>query len=290
VKKKLKILITGAGKFAYAWCKVTDTKFDNIIVSKSDKKKFFSNNNFRVLDMRKYEDIRQSIKDYCPDIIINSAAITDVNYCEDNPLECKEINTSSALQLADIANNEKIKFIQISTDHFESHPLEIRDEYVNPSPINQYGNSKVNVDKYLGGDNIIVRTNFFDITPTGFQNSFMNLCKTLNSQKTYFGIDDIRFTPISTQNLVKILSGLIDLDFAGVLNVSGSQCISKYDFAVLVAKKLEISDKYIKKVNYDFFKYQVKRPKNMCLSNAKLLNILPNSNVDLNSNISLVLN
>ena len=289
VKKKIKVLITGAGKFTHSWCKITNTKFENIIISKSDRKRYFSNNNFRVLDLRTHEDVRQSIKDCSPDIIINSAAITDVNYCENNPLECKEINTLSALHLADIANSEKIKFIQISTDHFESHPLEIRDERVNPIPINQYGSSKVNVDQHLGGDNIIVRTNFFDITPSGFQNSFMDLCETLNSQKTYFGIDDICFTPISTQNLVKILSKLIDLDFAGVLNVSGSECISKYLFAILVAKKLKISDTHIKKVNYEIFKHQVKRPNNMCLNNAKLLSILPNSNVDLISNINLVL-
>jgi dTDP-4-dehydrorhamnose reductase len=289
MKKRIKVLITGAGKFTHSWCNITHTKFENIIISKSNRKNYFPNTNFKVLDMRRYEDIRQSIKECSPDIIINSAAITDVNYCEVNPLECKEVNTSSALHLADIANAEKIKFIQISTDHFESHPLEIRDEYVNPIPINQYGSSKVNVDQNLSGDNIIVRTNFFDTTPLGFQNSFMDLCKTLNLQKTYFGIDDICFTPIATQNLVKILSELIDINFTGVLNVSGNECISKYLFAVLVAKKLKISDKHIKKVNYDFFKHQVKRPNNMCLNNAKLLNLLPNSNVDLKSNINLAL-
>lgn len=90
------------------------------------------------------------IADNCPDIIINCAAITDLNRCEMYPSICFDTNTSPIINMTDICNERAIKLIQISTNYvFPSS----RDPYVNTTehcrPISVYGWSKYVAEEYI---------------------------------------------------------------------------------------------------------------------------------------------
>jgi dTDP-4-dehydrorhamnose reductase len=274
--RRLKVFVAGGGKFAYNWCIYTNHNFENIVVSKSDNK-IFQDNKYIKLNLTKYSEMLILLDQIRPDIVINSAAITNVDYCEKYPIECKEINTKVALTLADFSNSRKIKFIQISTDHFESGPLDLRNEAVLPLPINQYGISKIEADKVISDckSNIIIRTNFFGMLPKISTNSFTELCNTLISGRIYPGFSDIQFTPIATPILVQAISKLILLDYSGIINIVGDDNISKFNFAKLVAKAMDLRSAKVSRITYDSMTIRVPRPKQMGLLNTKLQVIFP---------------
>lgn len=288
--KKLKILVTGGGKFAFNWTRYTNFKYDNIIVSKSDRH-LFHENTFISVNLTNLNEALRVINNEKPDVIINSAAITNVNFCQEFPLECYKVNTEMALHLFDIANSSKIKFIQISTDHFESHYLELRNELVRPIPLNQYGFSKIRVDEVMKNDSssMIIRTNFFGFAPDILQNSFQDLYNRLTNGLPYQGITDIFYTPISIPVLIEAISKLISLDYNGIINISGNNNVAKFSFAQVLAKELKLKTPIIDKINYESLGFSVPRPKNMGLDNSKLLSILSDFPGDLTENIHLVL-
>ena len=86
-----------------------------------------------------------------PDVIINCAAISDVDYCEKNPDEAYKINAIGARNVAVAARMINAKLIHISTDDvFNGVNEEAHNEFDTPKPISVYGKSK------LAGESLVV--------------------------------------------------------------------------------------------------------------------------------------
>ena len=79
-----------------------------------------------------------------PDLILNSAAFVDVERCESEPDTAWRINAVGAQNLALAAQTLNCALLYISTDYvFDGKSDADYDEVVSPSPINQYGRSKL---------------------------------------------------------------------------------------------------------------------------------------------------
>ena len=74
--------------------------------------------------------------------------------------------------------------------------------------------------------------------------------------------------------LSKVITKLIKNKFLGTINVSSDERISKYDFAILLAKIFNFKKKYIQQIKYKDLEAKVKRPFDMTLSNSKLKKII----------------
>ena len=66
-----------------------------------------------LIDKKKVEKIIDKTK---PDIILNLAAITDVDFCERNKLLCRKLNYNFVKNLVSLSKKKNFKIIQISTD------------------------------------------------------------------------------------------------------------------------------------------------------------------------------
>lgn len=78
------------------------------------------------------------------DIIVNSAALTDVDHCEREPLLATTINAITPVLLANLATEEGVRFIHLSTDYVFDGSLErpYRETDM-PAPLSHYGVSKL---------------------------------------------------------------------------------------------------------------------------------------------------
>ena len=73
--------------------------------------------------------------------------------------------------------------------------------------------------------------------------------------------------------MIKIINFLIKNKKKGIYNISSNQCISKYKLGIQISKTLNLKNKILKtEFSKNFF---VNRPKNMCISNQKLLRQFP---------------
>lgn len=111
------------------------------------------------LDIRSKSSIKKVLSDIDPDVILNLAALTDVDGCELDPQQAKDINFSGVKNLCRDFNGH---FIQISTDYVfdgKSGPYSEEDE---PNPKSVYGKTKLFADNWLLDNyskSTIIRTN-----------------------------------------------------------------------------------------------------------------------------------
>ena len=220
------------------------------------------------------DSLNQIVNLFKPDIIINAAGLTNVEYCQKNHKQAFLANCFFAESIAKISRSLGIKFVHISTDHLWSDNTKFRDESSIPDPINIYAESKLCAEqKVLNANNeaIIIRTNFFGWGPS-YRNSFSDFIIFNLLQKNNISLyKDVFFTPIHIDILLRALEKLIKKDVLGIYNVVGTDRVSKFEFGLQLCKKFNLDEGLISKINYMDLKSTVNRPLEMSLSNNKLI-------------------
>ena len=216
----------------------------------------------------------QFISTLKPDLIVNCAALTNVDLCESNPLMANEINTELPKKLAVISKKVKAKFIHISTDHLFDGKKKIYSEQDQVSPLNQYAKTKAAAEKEvlsIDENALIVRTNFYG-WGLSYRKSFTDfILEGLRDKKDLQLFNDVYYSPIYIGELVRLIHLALEKNCAGLYNIVGSETISKYDFGIAIAEVFGLSKKSISPSLIERKKGLVIRPKNMALSNEKLL-------------------
>ena len=106
------------------------------------------------LDITKKEEVDNIIDEFKPDAVINTAAIADVDLCEEEKEVCWNTNVTAIGYLIDACKRHDTHLIHISTDYIfngEKDGLYVEED--NPDPLGYYGESK------LGGENLLKESN-----------------------------------------------------------------------------------------------------------------------------------
>ena len=212
------------------------------------------------------------------DLIINCIGLTSVDANEAFPEKSWFMNFESARRIAFFSNSKRIKMIHISTDHFDSDIHAPRDEYVKPIPINQYGYTKLASEKIvnqLAPNSLILRTNFFGKGISKNNSLFDWAIREINSTKKIYGFTDIVFSPISVTYLCSAIESLFHIDLNGIVNVTGSSPITKFDFIKTLLQHLEKNPENLLPTTYQEFSHPlIQRPKYMALSPEKFISLV----------------
>ncbi|MDD8058641.1 sugar nucleotide-binding protein [Shewanella metallivivens] len=198
-----------------------------------------------------------------PDIIINLAALTDVDLCEKNISLAYRTNTKIVENIADYAIKKPKTFvIQISTDHLYNFNMSAEEDI---RIINNYAMTKYCAEKCLNNVNsIILRTNFFG---KSLSSSAQGLCNTMY-QKAAKGeelhlFNDVYFSPISIDRLCDIILICIKKKIPGIYNIGSNNGMSKELFILYFLKSCGLPNIKYKSISVDDFKLSTDRPKDM---------------------------
>ena len=104
---------------------------------------------YQSLDITNEKAIRKIVLEFCPDTVINTAAMTNVDACEDDQDNCYEINVQAVKYLADVCAMVRAHLVHISTDFIfdgENGPYTEEDQ---ANPLSYYGLSKWNSEQIL---------------------------------------------------------------------------------------------------------------------------------------------
>jgi len=105
--------------------------------------------NYAELDITNQTNIEEVFGVYQPTHIIHTAALTNVDYCEQHPEECKEVNVNATQKLWEAAQKINAHFQLLSTDFvFDGLTGNYKETDV-PSPVSIYGQSKVDAEHVL---------------------------------------------------------------------------------------------------------------------------------------------
>ena len=272
-----KVLITGgSGLLAVNWALSIRDRFSVILIL-HDRKISIPGVDLEVSSLDSIEDCNYAIEKHRPNLVINCAALTNVENCEQFSEKAKKVNVELAKNIAVACNALNIKLVHISTDHLSSglYPMSSEDDIVNP--VNNYAHTK-----YMGEleviksskNALIVRTNFFG-WGTKYRQSFSDfILNQLRANKTVDLFQDVFFTTILIDELVRSVEQLINLNASGIFNVVSKERLTKFEFGLKLAACFKLNPGLINPI-YKSSKLELtNRPMDMSLSTLKLTKTL----------------
>ena len=220
------------------------------------------------LDLINQNEIVDAIKNLKPESIIHLAAMTNVDQCETQQDLAMKINANATETLAKQASKQNSFFVYVSTDYVFDGKIGMRKESDTTNPLGFYGKSKLEGEiklNKLASSWCIARTS----TPFGSHHkkkSFPIWVKeNLETKKEIPVLVDQFTSPTFVPNLSKMLIEVATKQIAGTIHLAGATRISRYDFAVLVAKKLNLDKKLIIPTKIDQMNWKAERPKDSSL-------------------------
>jgi dTDP-4-dehydrorhamnose reductase len=211
------------------------------------------------------------------DLVVNCAGLTNVEACEFRPEAAWQLNATLPYHLAILSQKYDSRLIHISTDHFFSEHKSPRSEIELMVPVNQYGHSKLAGEKFVLNFNksaTVIRTNFFGLSTQGSHSLLDFLVPKLSNNEIITGFEDVHFTPLGASTLASLISEIAKREIPGLINVAGSETVSKFDFACLVASALGSSRTLVHSGSVSSLGGAVARPSYLALDSTRLASTL----------------
>lgn len=219
-----------------------------------------------------------------PDYIVNTAAITNVDYCEKYKEKAHLVNVIGTRNIVRIAKKLNCKLIHISTDGiFPGKDLTYK-ENDPPNPVNYYGQTKLEsenevkiLDNYL-----ILRTNvLYGYVSKNLIKSRSNYLKPINfglwvllelHQNKNIRIANDQFSnPTLADNLARIILDCIKINLVGTFHSTDLTCVSRLNFSKEIAKKFGFSENLITEISLKDLNLLAPRPSKTCLDCSKII-------------------
>ena len=284
------ILVTGAsGQLGNSVIKQLYGKYKTLVTDISINKSNGSNIVFEILDITDFEQIKNTIANFNPDVIINLAAFTDVDGCELNPKKAYLLNAKSVEMLS---NNFDGQFIQISTDYVFDGYSGPYSEDDDTSPLSIYGKTKLEAEKILR-DNInnwcIIRTNVLFDYYNNTEASFIKwIIDSLKANKPVNVVDDQWNNPTWTKNLAEIIELVINKNVTGLYNYGGADYLSRFELAQIIANTFNLDNALILPISTESLNQAAQRPLKGGLKTEKIEREFDIQCVDLKTSLSMI--
>jgi len=263
------------------------------LLSNTNNFELYASYNKNLINLKNIETLKiditnekncEKILNLKPDIIINTAAITNVDYCEKFEKNAFDVNVTGTKNIAKIAEKLGSKLIHISTDAVFSGNKKFYTEEDRPNPISVYGKTKLESEKIISKvtDSIILRPSvIFGWIPFEYIKTRDESRKTMNfglwvldqlykNNKMSIVNDQIN-TPTLADNLAENILKIIKKDLTGIFHLSGLSCISRLDFSKKIAKTFGYSNNLISSISSEKLKQIAPRTLESCLKCDKIV-------------------
>ena len=189
------------------------------------------------LDVRNEDKVKEFISRHRPSLVINAAAMTNVDRCQADHQLAYETNTMYLKYIAKEAQQCDSTLVKVSTDYVFDGARGKYTESDIPSPINYYGLSKLVGDTFaqICDNHLIVRTSGV----YGHSKNFPYYVYSQLRSHQPIQVFGSYYSPIHARNLAIGIKAACDLELRGILNVAGDR-ISRYDLANSICSEFGI--------------------------------------------------
>ena len=212
--------------------------------------------------------------------VVNTAAITNVDWCEEHGAEAMEVNASGAYLVARTCAKAASRNVFIGTDFvFDGEKDEPYDESDEARPINIYGASKLvgeRVAEIAAPQSLVLRISsvFGRAGSRGKGGNFIEaILQKARAGEPLEVIDDTVMSPTYTLDVARALPELLAHEATGVVHLANTGSCSWFEFA---SKALELAsiDANIEPVPSTAFPRPAKRPRNSAMASRRLQNLI----------------
>lgn len=203
------------------------------------------------MDITDFAAVQRTVGDYEPQLVINSAAWTQVDACALEPVKAIHINGLGAQNLAVVAHENNAAILQVSSNEvFDGTASRPYYEYDFPNPVNPYGYSK-----YVGEQSVkevnprhyIVRTSW--LFARGGRNFLHAILGAAEAGKTLRVVVNEVANPTYNVDLAAAIAHLIETGRYGTYHLCNAGAVSRYEFARYTLDKAGFQDTPIERIS-----------------------------------------
>jgi dTDP-4-dehydrorhamnose reductase len=254
------------------------------------------------LDITDTSKLKETLINVKPDIIINTCAVSSVDYCENHKDDAKKINVEVVKEMVSISTSINSKFVHLSSDSvFDGTKKTPYKEDDIPKPINFYGYTKMESEKIVleNANNIVVRASVLygwlekklasipssSMKPTNFAQWLINKLRASEEVKI---ITDEYSSPIIADDFAKSILHLGEGYYNGIFHSAPPIMIDRYDFSVRLAKFLGLKWELIRSRTNKELGRSVTTGFNKCLDSKKISNKTKYQSMSLEESFALL--
>jgi len=230
-----------------------------------------------LVDLRKLDEVRSRLSEIEFELLINCAALTNVDYCESNREEAFVVNAEAPCLLAEICREKGARLIHFSTDYvFDGKQQAPYIEEDKPAPLSVYGDSKLEGERSvleLSSQHLVVRLSWvFGPDKPSFIDQIIQRAR---ENDLVTAVADKFSAPSYTIDVASWLRLAIDKNANGVLHLANSggcswQEWAKYAIDVCRSLGIPLKAERIGAVSLtDMKNFVARRPVHTVLSTAR---------------------
>jgi dTDP-4-dehydrorhamnose reductase len=184
--------------------------------------------------------VAAALAEHAPDLVVNCAAYTRVDDCEDDEAAASRVNDLAVGGMARACEEREVRWIHLSTDYvFDGLAQRPYDETAEPAPLSAYGRTKRGGERHALASPraLLVRTSaLFGAGGPNFVDSIAGRLR--RRQGPLRVVDDQVTAPTYAPFLARALADLGESATTGIVHYRNREPVSWYEFARAVAREL----------------------------------------------------
>ncbi len=226
------------------------------------------------LDIKDSMAVKALVRSVKPSLVVNAAAMTDVDGCEEDPDAAKHVNETAAGHLAFVSNEVGAAFVHISTDYVFDGTGPATEE-TDPHPLNAYGETKLfgeRVVRQAHADSVILRLSsvFGWNRLSSKPNAVTWILQKLEAGQEVPLFHDQMVTPTYARTAAEVAFDLWHQQTSGLFHVSCLGCTTRVEMGRAVADVFHISNPKLKPIPLASVALRAKRPLAPCFVVRKI--------------------
>jgi dTDP-4-dehydrorhamnose reductase len=217
------------------------------------------------MDITDPDQVEQTFSRVKPDVVIHTAAMTNVDQCEQDRKGCWKANVEAVQYLLAASGRYKAHFVYLSTDFVFDGSYGPLDETARPNPVNYYGESKAAAEELVMHSSTawsIIRTVLvYGITSDMSRSNIVLWVKqNLEQGKPIRVVNDQWRTPTLAEDLAMGTYLAARKKASGIYHISGKDLLTPFDIANLAADYFSLDKTLITPVDASVFEQPARRP------------------------------
>jgi len=265
----MKILITGSNgllgqKLVHKLSK--DSEVELIATSRGQNRLSSKEGyTYQSLDITDEAQVESVLAEAKPDVVINTAAMTNVDACEADKEGCDKLNVDAVKYIVDACKGNHAHLVHLSTDFIFDGDDGPYHEEADPNPISYYGESKLKAEKIVqesGVDAAILRTVLvYGIAEDMSRSNIALWAKgALEKGQKINVVDDQFRSPTLAEDLADGCILAAKQKAKGIYNISGKDQLSVLEIVQQVADFWKLDKSLINPVSSTTLSQPAKRP------------------------------
>lgn len=287
------LIIGGSGLVGSTLIEYATNNYDVHVTIHNNEIKFNADKITKIDLLEDPLNITRLIKKLKPNFVINTAAHPSVDLCENDHKLADFLHVEIPRDIALVCKDVDSKLIQFSTDAVFDGTLNRKyTEDDEPNPVNYYGKTRLRAEKIIldtNAKNVILRTAV--IYGWHKRSRFSDwIIQSLRENKMVDPHVDQYNTPTLVDDLAQAILKICKMNISGLYHAVGKSCLSRYEFAQVLAEKFSLNKNLIKPVTSQEKKQNAPRPPRTCLDASKLEKSIEYDFHDVNTGVFFIFN